>query len=77
MLCGQTNAEDRSEVHIIGVAMTDMQNQLQLLLETWQSVYSEGETWKHLDEELEKDEVTVNKTIKGKEIMQIEKYLCQ
>lgn len=68
MLWGQTKVEDRSEVHIIGVATTDMQNQLQLLLETWQSVYSERETWRHLDEELEKDEVTVNKKIKGKQI---------
>ncbi|XP_042073786.1 uncharacterized protein LOC121813890 [Haplochromis burtoni] len=69
----QTKVEDREEVLIVGVAMSDEPNQLEVLLDDGQSLFINSELWTPFDNELEEAAVRVKVQIKGKQIMQIKK----
>lgn len=77
MLCQQTKVEDREEVLIVGVAMSDEPNQLEVLLDDGQSLFINSELWTPFDNEHEEAAVRVKVQIKGKQIMQIKKKHCE
>lgn len=65
--------EDRAEVHIIGVATAEKSNQLEVLIETGETLYIDSEMWKPYDEDLEKATAIVSVKIKGKHTTDIKK----
>lgn len=75
MVYQQTKEEDRAQVHIIGVASTDTSIELEVLLESGESLHIGTDMWKLFDEDLEKAMVSVDSKIKGERITQIEKKI--
>ncbi|CAI5670241.1 unnamed protein product [Oreochromis niloticus] len=73
----EVKVEERADVVIFGVAITDMPNQLEVLLEDGKSLYIQSEMWSPFDKELEEAAIKVTVKIKGKEIVHIQKYQCE
>lgn len=74
----QTKEDDRTEVHIVGVATAEQcsalqSNQLEVLLQTGETLFIDGETWKPYEEDFEKATVTASVKIRGKQILDIKK----
>ncbi|KAL4006398.1 sorting nexin-1/2 [Sarotherodon galilaeus] len=74
----ETKEDERTEVTIVGVATAEQcsalqSTQLQVLLQTGETLFIEGEMWKPYEEEFEKATITVSVKIKGKLIVEIKK----
>ncbi|XP_039469061.1 uncharacterized protein LOC120440487 [Oreochromis aureus] len=72
----ETKENESTEITIVGVATVEeslQSTQVQVLLETGETLFIKGEMWKPYEEEFENSTITVAVKIKGKQIVDIKK----